>query len=283
VVAALRLARKWKAREHFDDGWSEQTGLVFKFVHQTTLMLYQRVGFAEQSMRLVIFAGQVADQAGSEEVAYEFFAQAFTIYEEAISESKAQYQAVAVVIGALQQTRNFSQDNYDTLITKCALHGAKLLKKPDQTRAILAASHLWWQTDAPGRGEEDATTLFRDGKRVLECLQKALKIADACMDTATSIQLFIEILDRYLYYFDQGNDAILPKFINGLIDLIRQNLENMEQIPGGRGAMVTSTSALAEPEGNLQEFIVAHFERTLQHIRTRKEQDDGQHWQDVLA
>ncbi|ORY87979.1 vacuolar protein sorting-associated protein 35 [Protomyces lactucae-debilis] len=283
VVAALRLARKWKAREHIDDGWSEQNGLVFKFIHQTTLTLYQCVGCAEQAMRLFLFAGQVADQAGSEEVAYEFFAQAFTIYEEAISESKAQYQAVAMVVSALQQTRNFTQDNYDTLITKCALHGAKLLKKPDQTRAILAASHLWWQTDAPGRGEEDVATLFRDGKRVLECLQKALKIADACMDTATSIQLFIEILDRYLYYFDHGNDAILPKFINGLIDLIRQNLENMEQVEGGRGAIVTSTSALTDHEGKLHEFIVAHFERTLEHIRTRKEQDEEEHWQEVLA
>ena len=36
-------------------------------------------------------------------------------------------------------------DNYDTLITKAALHGAKLLKKPHQALAVNLASHLWWQ------------------------------------------------------------------------------------------------------------------------------------------
>lgn len=28
------------------------------------------------------------------------------------------------------------------------------------------------------------------------------------METATSIELFVEILDRYVYYFDQQNEAV---------------------------------------------------------------------------
>lgn len=50
--------------------------------------------------------------------------------------------------------------------------------------------------------------LYRDGKRVLECLQRALRVADSCMETATSIELFVEILDRYVYYFDQHNESV---------------------------------------------------------------------------
>lgn len=208
VMALLKLARRWKSREHLEDGWTEKNSALYKYIHQTISTLYQRLNNAEASMKLFLFAGQVADQGGFEEIAYEFFAQAFTIYEEAISESKTQYQAVAMMSSALQQTRSFSRDNYDTLITKCALHGAKLLKKPDQTRAILSASHLWWATDISSRGEEDDKTLYRDDKRVLECLQKALKIADACMDTATSMELFVEILDQYIYYYDRQNEAV---------------------------------------------------------------------------
>lgn len=214
VMSSLSLARRWKVKEHLDDQWSQKSGALYKFIHQTISTLYQRVGAPESAMRLFLFAGQIADQGGFEEVSYEFFAQAFTIYEEAISESKMQYQAVSMVASALQQTRSFSRDNYDTLITKCALHGAKLLKKPDQTRAILGASHLWWATDISARGEEDEKTLYRDDKRVLECLQKALKIADACMDTATSIQLFVEILNRYVYYFDRQNEAVSARDTN---------------------------------------------------------------------
>ena len=53
-------------------------------------------------------------------------------------------------------------------------------------------SHLFWTS---GRQS-------RDGKRVLECLQKALKIADTCMDAAMNVNLFVEILDQVGRSFD---------------------------------------------------------------------------------
>ena len=55
---------------------------------------------------------------------------------------------------------------------------------------------------------DQVSQLYRDGKRVLECLQRALRVADSCMETATSIELFVEILDRYVYYFDQQNESV---------------------------------------------------------------------------
>ena len=157
ITAALKLARSYKAREHFEDNWSSQTQALYKFVHSLLSALYSRVnGFNDMALRLFTACGQVADQTGHEEVAYEFFAQAFTVYEEAISDSRAQFQAVCVIANALHQTRNFGKENYDTLITKCALHGSKLLKKPDQCRAVYLASHLWWATPNSALGEEDA-------------------------------------------------------------------------------------------------------------------------------
>jgi len=135
--------------------------------------LYTRVsGFNDMALRLFVSCGQVADQTGHKELSYEFFAQAFTVYEEVISDSRAQYQAICIIAGALHQTRGFARDDYDTLITKCALHGSKLLKKPDQCRAVYLASHLWWATEIRGVDEEESKELYRDGKRVLECLQR---------------------------------------------------------------------------------------------------------------
>ena len=127
---------------------------------------------SEICLRLYLLALQAADESDLEDIAYEFAVQAFTIYEESISESRAQLQAITLVIQTLQQARVFTADNYDTLITKAALHGAKLLKKGHQATAVAHASHLWWQTDIAGREAKDDRPLFRDGKRVLECLQK---------------------------------------------------------------------------------------------------------------
>lgn len=51
-----------------------------------------------------------------------------------------------------------------------------------------------------------------DGKRVMECLKKALKIANQCMDPSLQVQLFIEILNRYVCFYERENDAVCVHF-----------------------------------------------------------------------
>jgi vacuolar protein sorting-associated protein 35 len=160
ITACVKLAKRFKAREHYDDNWETQSNALYKFIHSALSTLYSRVngpGVAELSLRLFCSAGQTADMSGFEEVAYEFYAQAFTVYEEAVSDSKAQFQAVCIFASSLHQTRNFGKENYDTLITKCAQHGSKLLRKPDQCRAVYLASHLWWATPIASNGETEET------------------------------------------------------------------------------------------------------------------------------
>jgi len=166
ITAGMKLARRFKAREHYEDNWSSQSSALFKFMHSALSTLYTRVngaGAAELALRLFCACGQTADMTGFEEVAYEFYAQAFTVYEEAVSDSKAQFQAVCVIASSLHQTRNFGRENYDTLITKCAQHASKLLRKPDQCRAVYLASHLWWATPIASNGEEDEKEVSRSG------------------------------------------------------------------------------------------------------------------------
>lgn len=42
----------------------------------------------------------------------------------------------------------------------------------------------------------------------MECLKKALKIANQCMDPSLQVQLFIEILNRYVCFYERENDAV---------------------------------------------------------------------------
>lgn len=160
----------------------------------------------DMALHLYLLASQYADIAKEEEMCYEFFVQALTIYEEAVSESKAQYNSITQIIVTLSGRTCFGVDNYETLITKCAVHCARLLKRVDQCRGVTLASHLFWADDKLPRDE--GRPAYRDAKRVLECLQKALKIADSVMDRNTSISLFIEILERYLWYFERRNEIV---------------------------------------------------------------------------
>jgi vacuolar protein sorting-associated protein 35 len=71
-----------------------------------------------QEIILVSTILQAAGDCGLEPVAYEFFTQAFVLYEEEVSDSKAQVTALQLIIGTLQRTRVFGVENRDTLTHK---------------------------------------------------------------------------------------------------------------------------------------------------------------------
>jgi len=248
VFRVLKLAVTIKQKENEDNEWGGKAKKVFKFAHEAVSVL-SRSQMPEQSLRLFLQCAQAANKCGSqfETIAYEFLTQAFLIYEEQISDSGAQFSALQLIIGTLQLLDAFSEENYDTLITKSALYSSKLLKKPDQCRAIYMCSHLFW---SPQRE-------YKNGKRVLECLQRSLKIADTCMDASMNVHLFVEILNQYLYYFENTCEAVTIQYLNGLIALINTNIANM-----GEGSSESDSSK-----------ITAHYKNTLQFIKWKKETD----------
>lgn len=115
------------------------------------------------ALRLFLLAAQISDECDFEDLTYDLYVQAFSVYEDCISESRAQLQAITLIIGTLAGAKVFGVDNYDTLVTKAALHGAKLLKKSHQATAVGLASHLWWQesvivADGESAGAKQTTT-----------------------------------------------------------------------------------------------------------------------------
>jgi len=251
VFRALKLAVLLKHQEHQDEEWGTKARKVFKFAHETVTAL-MKINLPEMSLRLFLQCAQSAGKCGTafETIAYEFVTQAFVIYEEQISDSQSQFNAIALIIGTLQNIDIFGDENYDTLITKTALHSSKLLKKPDQCRAICMCSHLWWC--------QKSENAYKNGKRVLECLQKSLKIADTCMDSSMNVHLFVEILNEYLYYYENQNDAVTVKYLSGLIELINTNIANMD----------ASSSA---------ESINIQYNNTLEFIKWKKTTDTRYH------
>ena len=157
ITSAIKLCRRYKNREHLEDDWSSKVEAILKFVRQLTSILATQVDAPTIALRLFLLAAQIADECGFEDLAYDLYVEAFTVYEEGISESRAQLQAITLVIGTLQGARVFGVDNYDTLITKAALHGAKLLKKSHQASAVHLASHMWWQETSTLEKAESST------------------------------------------------------------------------------------------------------------------------------
>ena len=83
-----------------------------------------------------------------------------------------------------------------------------------------------------------------------------------------SVELFVEILNRYVYYFDQQNEAVsdpfpirmssrvniiqvTTKYLNGLIELIHSNLQTNQE-----------SATIEMPK--------RHFQRTIEYIASRE-------------
>jgi len=163
-------------------------------------------------------------------------AQSFLCYEDDISDSKAQFGAINYIVAALMNFTSFGQENYDTLISKATQHSAKLLRKEDQCRAVYECAHLFW----PG---DDAHPGHRDEKRVLACLQRSLKIANGCM--GSQVHLFVEILNKYLYFFDRKCPAINVKYLKGLIALVDEHIPQLDGSDASKQVKINYTNTLS--------------------------------------
>ncbi|VEN33480.1 unnamed protein product [Callosobruchus maculatus] len=224
VFQAYQLAYKY--RKVKDERWEKKCTKIFKICHQTITALV-KAELAELPLRLFLQGALAIDRIAFENhetVAYEFMSQAFSLYEDEISDSKAQLAAITLIVGTLEQISCFSEENSEPLRTQCALAASKLLKKPDQCRGVATCSHLFWsgKTQA-SHGEE-----VHDGKRVVECLKKGLRIAKQCMDISVQVQLFVELLNHYIFFFEKGNEQVDVEILNQLIKKIKEELANLE-------------------------------------------------------
>ncbi|EEB92849.1 hypothetical protein MPER_08579, partial [Moniliophthora perniciosa FA553] len=268
-----------------ENDWETKVQAILKFVRQTTSILATQVEAPTIALRLFLLSAQISDECGFEDLTYDFYVQAFSVYEDNISESRAQLQAITLIIGTLSGAKVFGVDNYDTLITKAALHGAKLLKKSHQATAVGLASHLWWQeapaladgeappakeAEKPKDGDSENTVKaypHQDSKRVLECLQKSLRIANSAIEEIVTVQLYCDTLDHYLFYWDRGAPAVAPKFVNSLVELITSSIDNISSpdVHPSQRAPPGLIEGVQTPE-----MITRHFRNTLYYIQRRK-------------
>ena len=241
LSCAQQLVHRVRARE-LDPG-TVSCKKVFQFIHNTCSALVSVA--PEAAFRNWLTAGRIADamEASFEPIAVEFFTQALITFEEEFTDSKSQVSGVTGLVGALMETRGLSAENYEALATKTTQHAARLLKKLDQCRAVLACTHLFWSKS------------LKDGKRVVECLQRSLKIADVCVQSAptTAHGLFVECLNKYLYYYEAGLEDIAPAQLGNLAALCQEHAQFAASNPGvvtGKG-----TTAEEDPFGHLNQTI----------------------------
>lgn len=97
----------------------------------------------------------------------------------------------------------------------------------------------------------------------MECLQRALKLADACTSTnPENIYLFVGLLDHYFFFFEKKNPVITHAYVSGLVALIKEHLSNIGGAFGGPPSPVVVDAR-------------AQFLEIVRCIRLKKEEADS--------
>ncbi|KAJ8961969.1 hypothetical protein NQ317_000888 [Molorchus minor] len=207
IFQSYQLAYKYKDTK--DGKWEKKCTKIFQFCHQTITALVK----AELALPLRLFL------------------QGALAIDQIDETSATQLAAITLIVGTLEQISCFSEENSGSLAHPNVLAASKLLKKPDQCRgSLLAPIYSGAESLASNREET------HDGKRVVECLKKGLRIAKQCMDIS--------------------NDQIDVELLNQLIKKIRDELANLEN-------------------SDEADQITKHFNNTLAHLKLRMESPDG--------
>ncbi|EFN85169.1 Vacuolar protein sorting-associated protein 35 [Harpegnathos saltator] len=263
VFQSYQLAFTYKALKDQDEMWQKKCQKIFQFCH-TTITALMKAELAELPLRLflqgAIAIGEIRFD-NFEMVAYEFMSQAFSIYEDEISDSKAQLAAITLIIATFEQMSCFSEENAEPVRNQCALYASKLLRKPDQCRGVATCSHIFWS----GKSLATDGKEMQEGSKVLDCLKKGIRIASQCMDTSVQVQLYVELLNHYIYFYEKGNTAVTVQILNQVIAKIREELPNLEA---------------SEETDQIQK----HLANTLEHLRNRMEspESDGLSYHDLV-
>ena len=213
VFAIFRFARQMKDATE-PSVFAESGQKVFNFALDTIKVFHEQVSLSPVSLRLYLHAAQSAGEMGFEELAYACITKSFKIYEDDISDSQQQMQALRLFISTFYSLHCFGADNYEAIITKTAKHCGQVLDKADQSELVSLAANLFNSPSHP------------NSQRVVECLQRSLKIADNVIDNKPL--LFLSLLDRYLFFFDKDVDTITSEHINKLADLVKHTLEGVD-------------------------------------------------------
>merc|ERR1712007_62226 len=89
-----------------------------------------------------------------------------------------------------------------------------LHSRRSQSQAMSICAHLYWgQTQ-------------RYPRRALYCLQGALRMGNkALLVDPANLGLFVDVLEKAVQFYDQGNDEVTPMFLSGLVALCVQHLK----------------------------------------------------------
>ena len=227
--------RKEKIHEDFVNYYNLRSLDTNEQIHKFMRRIYSQVNdtisiiendFSDQALKLYLsLAIQIndikIDKNLYEEICYNALSSAIQIFNKGKIKDDIKVDLINQVIGTVLNVTILSRDNLVAITSNIVQVSQSLLKRSDQSLAILNCTHLYYKT------------LVADSNKIIDCLNKAKKFADYAMTNPKNAILFIKIINKYLFFIeksenDESIDFINPETINDLIELVKNHIQSMK-------------------------------------------------------
>jgi vacuolar protein sorting-associated protein 35 len=173
-----------------------------------------------------------------------FLKNAMLIYEEGRYNPSHKYE-MFVQISSLLLNINLNNEESEEIIVRLIKSSQNMARRDEQCKAMLITSQLYF-------------SIFKNSKKVMDCLNKARRFADFAMTNPRNLVLFIEYLNKILFFIEQNTKIvdIKPEQINDLLELIKGHIRTIKNIPSD--------------DISYLKYIEIYFNNTLKSIRNKK-------------
>ena len=147
-----------------------------------------------------------------------FIKTAMSIYEEGRYDLTHKYEML-IQISSLLLTINLKNEDIEEIINQLTKNSDNMAQREEQCKSMLIISQLYF-------------SIFKDSKKVIECLNKARRYADFAMTNPPNLILFVEYLNKILFFIEQDAKIVEIKQeeINDLIELIKGHIRTIKSI-----------------------------------------------------
>ena len=148
-----------------------------------------------------------------------FIRNAINIFDEGRFDQNKRYNML-IQVSSLLVTLKINKEEIDIIIDNLIKGSQKMAQREDQCKAMFIISQLYY-------------TIFKDSKKVMDCLNKARRFADFAMTNPKNLILFVEYLNTILYFLEQEEKVIdlKPEQIEDIIELIKGHIRTIKNIP----------------------------------------------------
>ena len=234
-INGVEDSRKEKIHEDFVNYYNLRSLDTNEQIHKFMRRIYSQINdtisiiendFSDMALKLYLsLAIQIndikIDKNLYEEICYNALSSAIQIFNKGRINDDIKVDLINQVIGTVLNISILSRDNLVAITSNIVQVSQSLLKRSDQSLAILNCSHLFYKT------------LVADSNKIIDCLNKAKKFADYAMTNPKNAILFIKIINKYLFFIeksenDESIDFISPETINDLIELVKNHIQSMK-------------------------------------------------------